>query len=225
MQPDFFDNRSKILKDDLVAHVQAGDKMSVAASVFSMYAYRELREQLNNLDEFRFIYTSPAFLSERGKKEQREFYIPRLDRERGVGGTDLEIRLRNELTQKAIATECAQWIREKATFKSFKGAAGLPPSLTVEMAPSADRAEADVASYIPFNGFTAVELGAARSTDAYGVICRQDGTSSRMLLNTFEQAWNSDDLDDVTDAVVDNISQMYRENPPELVYYLSLIHI
>ena len=146
MTPDFFDNRSKILKDDLVAHVQAGDKISVAASVFSMYAYRELREQLNNLDEFRFIYTSPAFLSEHGKKEQREFYIPRLDRERGVGGTDLEIRLRNELTQKAIATECAQWIREKATFKSFKGAAGLPPSLTVEMSSSADRTGADVAS-------------------------------------------------------------------------------
>ncbi|MFQ6942784.1 MAG: SNF2-related protein [Collinsella intestinalis] len=225
MIPDFFDNRSKILKDDLVAHVQAGDKMSVAASVFSMYAYRELREQLNNLDEFRFIYTSPAFLNEHGKKEQREFYIPRLDRERGVGGTDLEIRLRNELTQKAIATECAQWIREKATFKSFKGAAGLPPSLTVEMTPSAESAETDVASYIPFNGFTTVELGAARSADAYGVICRQDGTSSRMLLNTFEQAWNSGDLDDVTDAVVDNISQMYRENPPELVYYAALYRI
>ena len=225
MTPDFFDNRSKILKDDLVAHVQTGDKMSVAASVFSMYAYRELREQLNNLDEFRFIYTSPAFLNEHGKKEQREFYIPRLDRERGVGGTDLEIRLRNELTQKAIATECAQWIREKATFKSFKGAAGLPPSLTVELAPSAGRTETDVASYIPFNGFTTVELGAARSADAYGVICRQDGTSSRMLLNTFEQAWNSDDLDDVTGAVVDNISQMYRENPPELVYYAALYRI
>ena len=88
MHPDFFDNRSKIIKDDLIAHVQAGDKMSVAASVFSMYAYRELREQLNNLDEFRFIYTSLAFLNERGKKEQREFYIPRLDRERGVGGTE-----------------------------------------------------------------------------------------------------------------------------------------
>lgn len=225
MIPDFFDNRSKILKDDLVAHVKAGDKMSVAASVFSMYAYRELREQLNNLDEFRFIYTSPAFLNERGKKEQREFYIPRLDRERGVGGTDLEIRLRNELTQKAIATECAQWIREKAMFKSFKGAAGLPPSLTVEMVPSAGHTETDVASYIPFNGFATVELGAARSADAYGVICRQDGTSSRMLLDTFEQAWNSDDLDDVTDAVVDNISQMYRENPPELLYYAALYRI
>ena len=135
------------------------------------------------------------------------------------------IRLRNELTQKAIATECAQWIRDKATFKSFKGAAGLPPSLTVEMSPSAERTGADVASYIPFNGFTTVELGAARSADAYGVICRQDGTSSRMLLNTFEQAWNSDDLDDVTDAVVDNISQMYRENPPELVYYAALYRI
>ncbi len=130
-------------------------------------------------------------MSECGKKEQREFYIPRLDRERGVGGTDLEIRLRNELTQKAIATECAQWIRDKATCKSFKGAAGRPPSLTVERAPSVGRTETDVASSIPFNGVTTVELGAARSADAYGVICSQDGTSSRMLLITFEQAWNS----------------------------------
>ncbi len=95
----------------------------------------------------------------------------------------------------------------------------------MELAPSVGRTETDVASYIPFNGFTTVELGAARSAVAYGVICRQDGTSSRMLLNTFEQAWTSGDLDDVTDAVVDNISQMYRENPPELVYYAALYRI
>ena len=63
MQPDFFDNRAKVLKDDLVANIHEGDRLSVAASVFSMYAYRELREQLEGLESFRFIYTSPAFLS------------------------------------------------------------------------------------------------------------------------------------------------------------------
>ena len=74
----FFDNRTNILKDDLVRIIKEGDTVSVAASVFSMYAFNELREQLELLDEFRFIYTEPTFAKERAKKEQREFYIPRL---------------------------------------------------------------------------------------------------------------------------------------------------
>lgn len=224
MQPDFFDNRSRILKDDLVRTIQTGSKVSVAASVFSMYAYRELREQLEGVEDFRFIFTSPAFLAERAKREQREFYIPRLSRERGVGGTELEIRLKNELTQKAVALECADWVRRKATVKSFKGTAGLPPVLSVDTG-------GDACSYMPMNGFTTVELGCANasgasgSAAAYNVICRQDTATSRGLLATFEQAWNSPELDDVTDAVVDNIAQMYRENPPELVYYAALYRI
>lgn len=218
MQPDFFDNHAKILKDDLVETMHAGSTVSIAASVFSMYAYRELREQLEKIDEFRFIFTSPAFLEERAPKERREFYIPRLNRERDVGGTELEIRLRNELTQKAVASECAGWIRNKATFKTFQETANLPPVLTV-------KTEEDAVSYLPLGGFTSVELGVGHSADAYGAIVRQDTVSSRQLLNTFEQAWGSSDLEDVTEAVVDNIAQMYRENPPELVYYAALYRI
>lgn len=99
----FFDNRTSILKDDLVKVINEGDIVSVAASVFSMYAFNELREQLESLEEFRFIYTEPTFAKERAKKEQREFYIPRLSREQGLYGTEFEIKLRNELTQKAVA--------------------------------------------------------------------------------------------------------------------------
>lgn len=50
-------------------------------------------------------------------KQEREFYIPRLAREKGLCGTQLEIRLRNELTQKSVASECARWIRRKAKFR------------------------------------------------------------------------------------------------------------
>lgn len=218
MHPAFFDNRTAILKDDLVREMRAGSVVSVASSIFSMYAYRELAEQLEQVDEFRFIFTSPTFLAERGPKERREFFIPRLDRERGVGGTEFEIRLKNELTQKAVAVECANWARRKAVFKSFRGAAGLPPTLAL------DTGE-DALAYLPMNGFTTVELGTARQDSAYNVICRQDTPTSQGLLATFEQAWNSPELDDVTEAVIDNISQMYRENPPELVYYAALYRI
>ena len=119
MTVESFDNKARIVRDDLTARLSTGDRLSVASAYFSIYAYQELEKQLDGLDEFRFIYTSPTFLGSKGNKEQREFYIPRLNRERSLYGTQFEIKLRNELTQRTIARECADWIRRKARFKSF----------------------------------------------------------------------------------------------------------
>ena len=71
MQPDFIDNRARIVKDDLVANVAAGNKMTIAASVFSMYAFQELKDQLEEIDELRFIFTSQAFTKQRPSREKR----------------------------------------------------------------------------------------------------------------------------------------------------------
>ena len=113
-----FDNVSKIVKDDLEVELAKGSKLSIAAAYFSIYAYKELKSQLDKIEELRFIFTSPTFTTEKAKKERREFYIPRLSREKSLYGTEFEVKLRNELTQKAIAKECAEWIRKKAVFKS-----------------------------------------------------------------------------------------------------------
>ena len=83
MQPDFFDNRTRIVKDDLVRTIQSGDRISIAASVFSMYAYQELKSQLADIDELQFIFTSQAFTKQHPSREKREFYIPRPSREQG----------------------------------------------------------------------------------------------------------------------------------------------
>ena len=115
---ELINNTTKTLKDDLSVEIKQGSKVSIAAACFSIYAFQELKAQLSQIDELRFIFTSPTFVTEKAKKEKREFYIPRLTRERSLYGTEFEIRLRNELTQKAIARECAEWIRQKVTFKS-----------------------------------------------------------------------------------------------------------
>ena len=112
------DNGINTLKEDLSGEIKKGSKMSIAAACFSIYAFQSLKEQLTQIDELRFIFTSPAFIAEKAKKEKREFYIPRLAREKSLYGTEFEIKLRNELTQKAIAKECADWIRAKAVFMS-----------------------------------------------------------------------------------------------------------
>ncbi|TPF77652.1 MULTISPECIES: helicase-related protein [unclassified Bifidobacterium] len=217
------DNRTSLVKDDLVRTIRSGDRMSVAASLFSMYAYRELRDQLESLDSFRFLFTSKAFTKDRTPKERREFYIPRLGREQSLYGTNLEIRLRNELTQKAVALECVDWIRRKgARFMSFDEETGFPQFLAVE------RDGGDASGYMPFNEFSTTQLGVTKhaSSPAYtSFVMKQDATQTSGLLTMFDQAWNSSQVHDVTEAVIDGIERMYRENPPELVYYKALYRI
>ena len=73
-------------------------RISIAAACFSIYAYQELKAQLEACEELRFIFTSPTFVAEKMPKERREFYIPRLKREKSLYGTEFEVRLRNELS-------------------------------------------------------------------------------------------------------------------------------
>ena len=145
---ELIDNRSKTLKDDLAVELKKGSKLSIAAACFSIYAFQELKKELKDIDELRFIFTSPTFITEKAKKEKREFYIPRLNRERSLYGTEFEVKLRNELTQKAIARECADWIRKKATFKSNITTDNMMGFINL-----------DDKNYMPINGFTTVDIG------------------------------------------------------------------
>ena len=219
MTQGFIDNKTSLVKDDLVRTIREGDRISIAAASFSMYAYRELREQLESAGSFRFIYTSKTFTEDATPKEQREFYIPRLEREQNLYGTPLEIRLRNELTQKAIATECADWIRrKKARFMSFDEGSDITPSLIVEH-------DDEKTAYMPFNEFTTTQLGVSRHAASYQDVAKMEDFMAEGFLDKINEAWNSGDLHDVTDKVIDGIERMYQENPPELVYYMALYRI
>lgn len=111
-------NISERVVDDLKVRMSNGSRVSIAAASFSIYAFEALKKELEKVELLRFIFTSPTFVSECGSKEKREFFIQKLNRERNLYGTDFEIRLRNKLSQKAIAKECADWIRRKVQFKS-----------------------------------------------------------------------------------------------------------
>lgn len=84
--PPFFDNKASIVKDDLVSTIRSGDRVSVAAEVFSMYAYQELREQLDGFDEFRFIFTSQAFTKSRPLNRSGSSTSPDSPGRRGSAG-------------------------------------------------------------------------------------------------------------------------------------------
>ena len=92
MEVKIFDNVTDIVRDDMEVTISKDSKVSIAAACFSMYAYKELKKQLESVDEFRFIFTSPTFVTEKAEKQKREFYIPRLSRERSLYGTEFEIK-------------------------------------------------------------------------------------------------------------------------------------
>ncbi len=217
MQPEFFDNRTRIVKDGLVNAIGKGDRVSVAAALFSIYGYGELKKQLNNCDSFRFIYTEPTFLTKRAAKEQREYFIPRAGREKSVGGTDLEIKLKNELKQKAIARECAEWIKNKGEFRSYKDSGRATGGYLV-----VDGSEPSAMQSI--EGLTTSALGTTPSKQLT-MTMTIPAPMTQAYLQQFNAAWDSDELEDVTQTVIDSITTMYRENPPELIYYAALYQI
>ncbi len=214
-----FDNVNRTVRDDLTQTIWSHSRLSIAAASFSLYAYQELKKQLEKIDECRFIFTSPTFVTEKSEKEKREFYIPRLHRERSLYGTEFEVKLRNELTQRAIARECAEWIRRKVTFKSNTSHELMQGFMNVETL-------AQQLTYMPLNGFTTVDIGCDRGRNVYNMVTKFDAPQSQVFITLFNQLWaDKTRLEDVTEEVINSISAVYEENPPELVYFLTLYHI
>ena len=214
-----FDNVNEIVRDDMTNTMIKESKVSIAAACFSMYAYKELKKQLENVDEVRFIFTSPTFVKEKVNKQKREFYIPRINREQSLYGTEFEIKLRNELTQKAIAKECADWIKRKVKFRSNTSGENMPGFMTVDN-------KEDKVTYLPLNGFTTVDIGCDRGNNAYNMVNRMESPYTEQYMQIFDSIWNDKDkLQDVTDMVIENITTAYNENSPEFIYFMTLYHV
>ena len=70
------DNINHIVKNDLQESIRTGSKLSIAAACFSIYAYQELKKQLESIDELRFIFTSPTFVTEKTPKHSGNSTFP-----------------------------------------------------------------------------------------------------------------------------------------------------
>ena len=217
--PIMFDNINSRLRDDLKENITKHSKLRIAAACFSIYAYEELKANLEKIDELQFIFTSPTFTTEKAEKTKREFYIPRMSREKSLYGSEFEVRLRNELSQKAIAKECAEWIKEKVTFKSNTTNQLMQGFINL------DNAENQY-TYTPINEFTTVDLGCERGNYAYNFTQRLPYPISASYINLFEQLWNNkQQFQNVTDEVIESISAVYNENSPEFIYFVTLYNI
>ena len=218
------DNINTLLGDDLKASIRPKDKLKIAASCFSIYAYEALKSEFSKIESLEFIFTAPTFVAnevtDKFRKERREFFIPKNDRERSLYGSEFEIQLRNKLTQRAIARECAAWMRRKAVFRSNKTKAPMQQFACIESP------EQDVA-YMPMNGFTAVDLGYQQGDAISNLVNRfEEPAFTATYLQLFDQIWNDPEkLEEVTAVICDHIDSVYQDNSPERIYFLMLYNI
>jgi superfamily II DNA or RNA helicase len=218
------DNTSHLLGDDLKTTIDIGTRLKIAASSFSIYAFEALKAELAKVESLQFIFTAPTFVpnevTDRLRKERREFFIPKAGGERSLYGTEFEIQLRNKLNQRAVARECAEWIRKKATFRSNTTKAPMQQFIHV------GKGDEGVA-YMPISGFTAVDLGYQKGDAVSNLVTRfGEPAQAQIYLQLFNQIWaDADKARDVTEAVSDHIESVYQENSPERIYFLILYNI
>jgi hypothetical protein len=218
---EIIDNLNRRLGDDLKVTLTRGSKLRVAASTFSIYAFEALRRELEGVKELEFIFTAPTFVAgqatDRVEKQRREFYIPQTKRESSLYGSEFELRLRNKLTQRAIARECADWIKRKVTFKSNNTGAPMQQFAVID----------DRTAYMPLQGFTSADLGYERGDAVSNLVNKIDGAPlASAYLQTFEQIWSSpQQVEDVTHLVHEHIASVYAENSPERIYFLILYNL
>lgn len=209
------DNIHTTLGDELQVDLTEGSKVAMAAATFSMYAYKELKAELDQCEEFRFIFTEPTFSVDDDIKEEKEFVISRNRREKSIYGNEYELKLRNELNIKSVAKECANWAFKKGKFKTNISRDKMMGFMCVNRN-----------AYSPIREFSTVELGKERGNNAYTMIQKVEYSSAKDYLRLFDEIWNDDKkLKDVTADVVAGLFSAYNENAPELIYYMTIYNI
>ena len=220
---EIINNTTKLLGDDLKKEIKNGSKIRIAASCFSIYAFAALKNELEQIEELNFLFTMPTLLEEQVsdeiRKEKREFFISKLS-ETSIFGTDFEIKLKNRMTQKAIARECAIWIREKVKVKSIKSNVNIQSMINIENG-------ADNIHYTPVDGFTTAELGYENNdSKLIGITKFNQAEYGRMFISQFDKLWeNGNEVEDITNSIIDYLSSCYKENSPEFIYFIILYNI
>nr|WP_244831606.1 helicase-related protein [Candidatus Vampirococcus lugosii] len=216
-----FDNKTQKVGYDLKNTIGKNTKLSVAAAIFSIYGFDSLKKELSNIDELNFIFTDGAFIEKsNNKKEKKLFEIKSDNIKKAISGTDFEINLKNKMKGRKIAKECKKWIDGKVKFKSNISGDYIQEQFIV------DNNDQKII-YQGIEQFSSSGFGFENDNSIIrNIIKINDYQMSKSFLDSFNQVWNDNEsLKDITEEVVDYISNLYKENSPEFVYYFTLYNI
>ena len=219
------DNKFKKLGDDLKNTIKPNSKIQICASIFSMYGFESLKKELSKIDNLKFIFTNPTFVEDvSSKKESREFELSA--REKSINGSEFEVKLKNELNGKTIAKACAKWVKEKAQFKSNVNYNDIDRFINIKT--NKNNHKENYTTYLNVDKFNTIGLGYEKGNSLFTTVTKVDNDyeMSKYYMEQFNRLWeDKEKLKDVTDEVITFITNLYKENSPEFIYYVTLYNI
>ena len=220
--PKILDNKQQgRVIDELRPGLRPGAKLAVISAYFTIYAYEALKKELAGIEEMRFIFTTPSYIKQKSDF-QREFYIASRSMGNRLSGNDFELKLRNKLTQSAIAKECAEWLRKKVRIKSYRET--NPAQMRLVYVEDKEP-EQDIAIQGTVD-FSSDGLGLTPSLRNDANTCMYGRTATQGFLQLFDGIWeNPAAVEDVTEKVLSEMEVLYKENTPESIYFITLYHI
>ena len=220
MEYGILDNRTqgKVI-DKLKEDLKSGTKVSIISAYFTIFAYQELRKELNKIDSLRLLFSMPTFVKDK-KDINREFKLSG-SYESGLAGDRYEMKLKNELKQSEIAKECAEWIRKKVEVRAYDEEHALPQKMYIM-----EQNEGEDSYIFGSSDFTSSGLGVVSSNKSEMNTYMKDTASTQTMLNLFNKAWNDNEkVKDVKKALLESLEVVYRENTSEFIYFVTLYNI
>ena len=223
------DNKFEKLGDDLKQTIKSNSKLQICASIFSMYGFESLKKELSKIESLKFIFTDPTFVDNvSNQKESRKFELDLHNREKSINGSEYEVRLKNELNGKAIAKECAKWIEQKVKFKSNINYNPIDKFINIETKNNGLFSKEELTTYLNVDQFNTVGFGYEKGNSLFTSVTKVDDNyeMTKYYMKSFEELWNDkNNFADVTDEVINFITDLYKENSPEFIYYITLYNI
>lgn len=205
--------------DKLRENIKSGTRLSIISAYFTIYAYEELRKELGKIEKLRLLFSEPTFVKNK-KDINREFKLSG-SYERGLAGDRYEMKLKNELKQSEIAKECANWIREKVEVRAYDEEYPLPQKMYLM-----ENKKDESACIFGSSDFTSSGLGLVPSKKLEANTYIKDSIYTQQLLNQFELYWNDEDkVKDVKTYLLKSLEEVYKENNPEFIYFVTLYNI
>jgi len=207
------DNRARTVGDFLRARLRADAALSVVSAYFTIYAYGDLRAELEGLHRLRFLYGQPegAASVDPAEGEDKAYRLTR----------DGALELRRALTQKPLARACAQWIKEKVDVRTVRKANFLHGKLYC-----VEDADGETAALVGSSNFTRGGLGFGANPNIELNLKVRNGADRTRLLQWFDALWCDERLtQDAKDEVLAALERLGRDYSPEFVYYKTLFHV
>jgi superfamily II DNA or RNA helicase len=201
----------QFLKDN----IKVESDLSIVSAYFTIYAYSNLKTQLDSINELKFLFGEPTFLKslDPTKINKRDFKIE---------DDKIVIPIESRLIQKPVARDCSEWIKQKVEIKSMV----KPNFLHGKMYHVAQQSGVEKA-IIGSSNFTVNGLGLGGSPNIELNIIVDSDRDRADLKEWFNELWNDDAglVEDVKEQVLKYLEQLYIENEPEFIYFKTLFHI